>query len=195
MPRANYKTVRERLRSYQGIHASNIWGANNFKHKHATPSRISDKLTFYEQSLQMVGTFEHGNGYVSKTLDTLHAIRGDLVRMDPFWENCTLKKIVRTSEPLYKKKVNCQVKQIKIIKMTGRQINNHPSSSKHSKTMCHAPTMGLLRRHRAQILHLAYCHQCRWKEIQNLWLAVDTVSSGRRIPAYEATMKECCEYN
>ena len=45
------------------------------------------------QSLQTLGKLEQFNGYVSTTLDKLPAIRGDLVRMDPSWENWTFEKL------------------------------------------------------------------------------------------------------
>ncbi|KAL9985844.1 hypothetical protein ACROYT_G008293, partial [Oculina patagonica] len=48
---------------------------------------FSDKLTFAVQSLQTMGKLEQVNGYVAMTLDKLPAIRGDLVRTDPSWEN------------------------------------------------------------------------------------------------------------
>ena len=54
---------------------------------------FSDKLTFCVQSLQALGKLEQVNGYVSLTLDKLPTITGDLVRMDPSWENCTFEKL------------------------------------------------------------------------------------------------------
>ena len=51
------------------------------------------KLTFCVQSLQTLGKLEQVNGYVSMTPDKLPAIKGDLVRMDPSWENWTFEKL------------------------------------------------------------------------------------------------------
>lgn len=52
-----------------------------------------DKLTFAVQSLQTMGKLEQVNGYVAMTLDKLPAIRGDLVRIDPSWENWSFDKL------------------------------------------------------------------------------------------------------
>ena len=54
---------------------------------------FSDKLAFCVQSLQTQGKLEQVNGSVSMTLDKLPARRGDLVRMDPSWENWTFEKL------------------------------------------------------------------------------------------------------
>ena len=52
-----------------------------------------DKLTFSVQSLQTMGKLEQVNGYVAMTLDKLPAIRGNLVRTDPLFENWTFDKL------------------------------------------------------------------------------------------------------
>ena len=52
-----------------------------------------DKLTFSVQSLQTMGKLDQVNGYVAMTLDKLPAIRGDLVRTDPSFENWTFDKL------------------------------------------------------------------------------------------------------
>ena len=50
-------------------------------------SEFSEKLTYCVQALQTLKKLEQVNGAVSMTLDKLPAIRGDLVRTDPEWEN------------------------------------------------------------------------------------------------------------
>ena len=50
-------------------------------------SEFSEKLTYCVQALQTLKKLEQVNGVVSMTLDKLPAIRGDLVRTDPEWEN------------------------------------------------------------------------------------------------------------
>lgn len=60
------------------------------------PHRIHEfchKLTFSVQSLQTMGKLEQVNGHVAMTLDKLPAIRGDLVRTDPSFENWTFDKL------------------------------------------------------------------------------------------------------
>ena len=48
---------------------------------------FSDKLMYCVQSLQTLGKLQQVEGNVAMTLDKLPAIRGDLVRTDPDWEN------------------------------------------------------------------------------------------------------------
>ncbi len=49
--------------------------------------KFNDQLTHTVQALQTLKKLETVNGYVSMTLDKLQAIRGDLVRTDPKWED------------------------------------------------------------------------------------------------------------
>ena len=49
--------------------------------------KFNNQLTHAVQALQMLKKLEMVNGYVSMTLDKLQAIRGDLVRTDPNWED------------------------------------------------------------------------------------------------------------
>ena len=46
-----------------------------------------DKLAYSVQSLETLNQLEAVNGTVSMSLEKLPAIRGDLVRNDPNWEN------------------------------------------------------------------------------------------------------------
>ena len=48
---------------------------------------FSEKLSYCVQSLETMGKLQQVNGNVAMTLDKLSAIRGDLVRTDPEWEN------------------------------------------------------------------------------------------------------------
>ncbi len=48
---------------------------------------FSEKLMYCVQSLQTLGKLQQVEGNVAMTLDKLPAIRGDLVRTDPDWEN------------------------------------------------------------------------------------------------------------
>ena len=49
--------------------------------------KFNDQLTHAVQALQTLKKLETVNGYVSMTLDKVQAIRGDLVRTDPNWED------------------------------------------------------------------------------------------------------------
>ena len=49
--------------------------------------KFNDQLMHAVQALQTLKKLETVNGYVSMTLDKLQAIRGDLVRTDPHWED------------------------------------------------------------------------------------------------------------
>ena len=49
--------------------------------------KLNDQLMHAVQALQTLKKLETVNGYVSMTLDKLQAIRGDLVRTDPNWED------------------------------------------------------------------------------------------------------------
>ena len=60
-------------------HISNV----NVKRIH----EFSEKLMYCVQSLQTLGKLQRVEGNVAMTLDKLPAIRGDLVRTDPDWEN------------------------------------------------------------------------------------------------------------
>ena len=69
-------------------HISNV----NVKRIH----EFSEKLMYCVQSLQTLGKLQRVEGNVAMTLDKLPAIRGDLVRTDPDWENwglTTLQKL------------------------------------------------------------------------------------------------------
>ena len=54
---------------------------------------FSDKLMYSIQALETMKKLDQVNGAVSMTLDKLPAIRGDLVRMDPEWEEWDFTKL------------------------------------------------------------------------------------------------------
>ncbi|CAB4040729.1 Hypothetical predicted protein, partial [Paramuricea clavata] len=55
--------------------------------------QFNDQLMHAVQALQTIKKIETVNGYVPMTLDKLQAIRGDLVRTDPDWENWDFSKL------------------------------------------------------------------------------------------------------
>ena len=55
--------------------------------------QFNDQLTHAVQALQTLKKLETVNGYVPMTLDKLQAIRGDLVRTDPDWEEWDFVKL------------------------------------------------------------------------------------------------------
>lgn len=54
---------------------------------------FNDQLTHAVQALQTLKTLKTVNGYTQMTLDKLQAIRGDLVRTDPDWEEWDFAKL------------------------------------------------------------------------------------------------------
>ena len=50
-------------------------------------SEFSERLSYCVQALETTSKLNQVNGNVPMTLDKLPAIRGDIVRMDPDWEN------------------------------------------------------------------------------------------------------------
>ena len=50
-------------------------------------SEFSERLSYCVQALETTNKLNQVNGHVPMTLDKLPAIRGDIVRMDPDWEN------------------------------------------------------------------------------------------------------------
>ena len=79
----------------------------------ASPKKIaefSEKLNYSVQALETLNKLKNVQGNVSMTLDKLPAIRGDLVRNDPDWENCDFAKLAEAvrqwtkRNPVYEKK-------------------------------------------------------------------------------------------
>ena len=67
------------------------------------PKKISEKLTYCVQALQTLKKLEQVNGAVTMTLDKLPAIRGDLVRTYPDWENWDFANLSEAIRPLVRR--------------------------------------------------------------------------------------------
>ena len=66
-------------------------------------SEFSEKLTYCVQALQTLKKLEQVNGAVTMTLDKLPAIRGDLVRTYPDWENWDFANLSEAIRPLVRR--------------------------------------------------------------------------------------------